>query len=325
MPTDTLLTAIRTHLELGPTHTCVIEPITKGASGRTIVRLHPEGFPTYIGLHYTMERKDNANYLPVANFLREAGFNVPEVIYDNPGRRVALVEDLGDVDLLSMKDEPWEKREPIYRSALEQLDKLFYTRAPKDLEFQPEFDTALYRWEQDYFFDQLADELLDMNPAVVDELSEHPALAQMAKDLGASSRNLVHRDFQSQNIIAKDNKAWLIDFQGMRRGRQEYDLASLIYDPYMNHSKEDQQKLLDLWEEVSEEEPIAPILQKCATQRLMQAMGAYAKIGRQPHQEWFLQHIPTAAALLRDVIMGSDLEEPLMPVIEAACAHFESA
>ncbi|MGB0774417.1 MAG: phosphotransferase [Akkermansiaceae bacterium] len=316
MPADTLLTAVRNYLELGPTHTCVIEPITKGASGRTIIRLRPEGYATYIGIHYTMERKDNANYLPVSEFLKEAGFNVPEVIYDHPGRMVALVEDLGDVDLLSMKDEPWEKREPIYRSAFEQLDKLFYTRAPKDLEFQPEFDEAMYRWEQDYFFDHLADEHLGMNPAVVDELSEHPALAQMAKDLGASARNLVHRDFQSQNIIVNDNKAWLIDFQGMRRGRQEYDLASLIYDPYMNHSAEEREKLLELWEEVSEEEPIAPILQKCAAQRLMQAMGAFAKLGKQPHHEWYLQHIPTAAAILRDVIEGSDLEEPLMPVIE---------
>ncbi|MCP5537784.1 MAG: phosphotransferase [Akkermansiaceae bacterium] len=316
MPADTLLTAVRNYLELGPTHTCIMEPITKGASGRTIIRLKPEGFPTYIGIHYTLDRKDNANYLPVSRFLSEAGFNVPEVIYDNPGRRVALVEDLGDVDLLSMKGEPWEKREPIYRSAFEQLDKLFYTRPPKDLEFQPEFDETMYRWEQDYFYDQVADEYLQMNPAVVDELSGHPALAQMAKDLGASSRNLVHRDFQSQNIIAHEGKAWLIDFQGMRRGRQEYDLASLVYDPYMDHSAEDRQRLLELWEEVSEEEPIAPILQKCATQRLMQAMGAFAKIGRQPQQEWYLQHIPTAARILREVIAGSDLEEPLLPVLD---------
>ncbi|MGJ8678342.1 MAG: phosphotransferase [Akkermansiaceae bacterium] len=320
MPADTLLTAVRNYLELSPSHSCIMEPITKGASGRTIIRLKPEGYPTYIGIHYTMERKDNANYLPVSQFLTEAGFNVPEVIYDHPGRRVALVEDLGDVDLLSMKDEPWEVREPIYRSAFEQLDKLFYTRAPKDLEFQTPFDDAMYRWEQDYFFDQLADEYLDMNPAIVDELSEHPALAQMAKDLGASAKNLVHRDFQSQNIIAYDGAAWLIDFQGMRRGRQEYDLASLIYDPYMNHSDEDIQKLLKLWEDVSDEEPISSILQKCAAQRLMQAMGAYAKIGNQLHHEWYLQHIPTAAKILRKVIAGSDIEEAIIPVLDAVDA-----
>lgn len=317
MPADTLLTAVRNHLELGPKHSCVMEPITKGASGRTIIRLKPEGFPNYIGIHYTMDRKDNANYIPVSQFLTEAGFNIPEVIYDNPGRRVALVEDLGNKDLLSMKDESWEVREPIYRSAFEQLDKLFYTRAPKDLEFQPEFDEDMYRWEQNYFFDQLGDEHLGMNPAIIDELSEHPALIQMAKDLGASSRNLVHRDFQSENIISYQGKAWLIDFQGMRRGRQEYDIASLIYDPYMDHSEEEQQKLLDLWEEVSEEEPIADIFQKCATQRLMQAMGAYAKIGSQPHQEWYLEQIPKAARILRGVIKGSAVEEAILPVLDA--------
>ncbi len=321
MPADTLLTAVRNHLELGPTHSCIMEPITKGASGRTIIRLKPEGFPTYIGIHYTLDRKDSANYIPVSDFLKGAKFNVPEVIYDHPGRRVALVEDLGDVDLLSLKDEPWEVREPIYRSAFQQLDKLFYTRVPKDLEFQAPFDEDMYRWEQNYFFDQLADEHLSMNPAIVDELSEHPALHQMAKDLGASSRNLVHRDFQSQNIIAHEGKAWLIDFQGMRRGRQEYDIASLIYDPYMDHSEEEQQKLLDLWEEVSEEEPIASIFQKCATQRLMQAMGAFAKIGAQPHQEWYLEQIPKAAKILRSVIKGSDVEEALLPVLDAVDAQ----
>ena len=321
MPADTLLSAARNHFELSPTHSCIMEPITKGASGRTIIRLKPEGHPTYIGIHYTMDRKDNANYIPVSHFLTDAGFNVPEVIYDHPGKRVALVEDLGDIDLLSMKDEPWEKREPIYRSAFEQLDKLFYTRVPKDLEFQAPFDEDMYRWEQNYFFDQLADDHLRMNPAIIDELSEHESLKQMAKDLGASSRNLVHRDFQSQNIIAHNGKAWLIDFQGMRRGRQEYDLASIIYDPYMNHSDEEQQKLLKLWEDVTDEEPIASILQKCATQRLMQAMGAYAKIGNQPHQEWYLQHIPTASKILRKVIAGSDVEAAILPVLDVIDAQ----
>ena len=48
----------------------------------------------------------------------------------------------------------------------------------------------------------------------------------------------------------------------------------------------------------------------------MQAMGAYAKLGRQPQHEWYLQHIPTAAKILREVIAGSDLEDPLLPVLD---------
>src|SRR5690606_39336959 len=65
--------------------------------------------------------------------------------------------------------------------------------------------------------------------------------------LGSSAKHLVHRDFQSQNLLLKDGKAWWIDFQGMRRGRQEYDIASLVFDPYMDRSEEDREAILSIW------------------------------------------------------------------------------
>ena len=318
MPTDTLLTATRAHLKLEPTHSVIIEPIVKGGSGRTIVRIIPEGFPTYIGIHYTMERADNANYLPVSQFLKKAKLNVPEVLYDNTGRRVALIEDLGQIDLLSMKDQPWEEREPIYRSVLAQLDKLFYTRAPKDLEFQPAFDADMYQWEQDYFYDNFAEIHLGMSSGETAKLRNAPALKKMAESLGASARHLVHRDFQSQNIIVKDGDAYLIDFQGMRRGRQEYDLASLIFDPYMEHTAEEREKLLDIWEDISEERPLDDIYMKCAAQRLMQALGAYGNLVSNKGEEWFAQHIPAACRLLSDVVKGTELEASVQPVLDIA-------
>ena len=316
MPANTLLTAIRAHLDLEPTHSVIIEPITKGASGRTIIRLKPEGYPTYIGIHYTLERADNANYLPVAEFLTNAKLNVPHVLYDNVGRCCALVEDLGDQDLLSMRDEPWEVREPIYRSTFQQLDKLFYTRPPKDLEFQPAFDADMYVWEQEYFYDYLAETYVGMSYGETQGLRNDPALKKMAESLGASSRHLVHRDFQSQNIIVKEGKAYLIDFQGMRRGRQEYDLASLIYDPYMNHSAEERRKLLDIWEDVTEERPLDDILKMCAIQRLMQALGAYGNLVSNKNDDWFEAHIPTASKLLRELVTETEYADAILPVLD---------
>jgi len=317
MPANTLLTAVRAHLKLAPTHSVIIEPLKKGASGRTILRLRPDGHPTFIGMHYDSDRPDNASFLPVARFLQSAKINVPEVLYDHTGRCIALVEDLGDDDLLSMKNEPWEIREPIYRSAFEQLDRLFFTRPPKDFQLQPPFDAALYEWEQDYFFDHFVDAHLGMDVAT---LRNHPALKKLRENLGISSPNLVHRDFQSQNIIAHDGKAWIIDFQGLRRGRQEYDLASLMFDPYMNHSDEEVEKLLDLWENVSDERPIEKVLHDCAAQRLMQALGAFAKIHHESNNkdEWYKEMIPAGVHQLKKVIRGTDLEEALMPILEKA-------
>lgn len=318
MPTDTLLTAARNHLHLEPQHKVTIEPIKKGASGRTIVRIKAEGHKTFIGIHYTMDRDDNANFLPVAHFLKKAKLNVPDVLYDNTVRHCALVEDLGNTDLLSLKGQPWEKRKAYYASIFKQLDTLFFTRKPKDLEFQPPFTADLYQWEQDYFFDHFAETYLKMSHAETAPLRQHTALQEMKTQLGASARNLVHRDLQSQNILLHEDKAYLIDFQGMRYGRQEYDLASLIYDPYMDHSAEDRQRLLELWEEITEEEPIADILQKCAVQRLMQALGAYGNLVANQNNDWFEQHIPTACRLLSEVIEGSAFEPVLSPVLQLA-------
>jgi N-acetylmuramate 1-kinase len=318
MPTDTLLTAAKAHLNLEPLHKVTIEPIKKGASGRTIVRIKPEGHCTYIGIHYTLERADNANYLPVGKFLKKAKLNVPEVLYDNIARRCALVEDLGDNDLFSFKGRPWKEREPYYRSVFLQLDKLSFTRPPKDIDFQPPFNADLYRWEHGYFFEFFAGAYLGLSPAETEPLFQHQALQKMATQLGASARNLVHRDLQSQNILIHNNEAYLIDFQGMRYGRQEYDLASLIYDPYMDHSHEEKEKLLDLWEEITEERPIDDILKKCAIQRLLQALGAYGNILSKQGDQWYAQHIPTAVASLKELIAGTDLEEPLSKILNKA-------
>lgn len=316
MPTDTLLTAARNHLKLDPQHKLIIEPIKKGASGRTIIRIKPEGHQTYIGIHYTLERADNANFLPVGAFLKKAGLNVPEVLYDNASRRCALVQDLGETDLLSLKGTPWEKRKPFYKSVFLQLDKLFYTRPPKELEFQPPFDSYLYSWEQEYFFDYYASQYLGISEDVISKAKNHPSLKEMAVQLGASSRNLVHRDLQSQNIMIAEEKSYLIDFQGMRYGRQEYDLASLIYDPYMNHSAEEIKKLLELWEEVTEEQPVDDIIKKCGIQRLMQALGAYGNIISNSRNLWFEQHIPAAVHQLKELIQGTEVEEVLSPILD---------
>ena len=315
MAADLLLTAIRQYLDLHPTHKVILEPITSGASGRTLARLKPDDHPTFIGLHYTDERQDNAFFLPIAAFLKSAKMNVPLVIYDNPGKGLAIVEDLGEVDLLSLKDEPWDVREPYYRSVFSQLDKLAFTKVPKDLEMMPPFTSETYEWEQNYFIDHFVEEHLGLDGASLRASEELKALSTR---LGKSHRHLVHRDLQSQNICLARDKAYLIDFQGMRWGHQEYDLASFVYDPYMDHSAEDRERLLDLWEDITEERPVPQLFRDCSIQRLMQALGAYGNLVGNSSNEWYRPHIPVAAKLLQEVIADSEFEDILGPSLSAA-------
>jgi aminoglycoside/choline kinase family phosphotransferase len=314
MPTEAILSTVRQFLELDPTVRMTLEPIKRGASGRTIVRVKTPGHEPFIGVHWNEDREDNSQFIPVAQFLKQAKLRVPAIIHERARYRVALVEDLGDVDLLSLKDKPFAERLPLYRSAFEQVDKLFYAKPAKDFHLMAPFDAALYRWEQNYFFEYMVEEFLEMDATGLREKQEFVALSER---LGTVARHLVHRDFQSQNLMVKDDQVWLIDFQGLRRGRQEYDLASLIFDPYLDHTADEREQLLTLWEDIADERPLETLFHECAAQRLMQALGAYGNIVKNRGDEWYKPHIATAGRLLGEVTAGTSLENPLAPVLAA--------
>ena len=314
MPTDAILSTARQFLGVDPTVSVTLEQIKRGASGRTIVRVKTKVHEPFVGIHWTDEREDNEQYIPVGHFLKKCRLRVPAILYESPKRHVVLVEDIGDVDLLSLKGLPFAERLPLYRSALEQVDRLFYAKPEKDFVLMPPFDAALYRWEQEYFFEFLVEDHLGLK---ADALRQNPAFVDLADRLGKVSRHLVHRDFQSQNLLVKGGQVWLIDFQGLRRGRQEYDIASLVFDPYLDHTPAEREALLGLWEEISDEQPETRLFHECAAQRLMQALGAYANIVHNRGDEWYRPHIATAARLLKEVTDGTPLEGPLAPVFAA--------
>ena len=78
---------------------------------------------------------------------------------------------------------------------------------------------------------------------------------------------------------------------------------------------EEREQLLVLWEDIADERPLETLFHECAAQRLMQALGAYGNIVRNRGDEWYRPHIATAARLLGEVTAGTELEDPLAPVL----------
>lgn len=266
--------------------------VSSGASGRSILRA--EGL---VGIHWTNARADNHSFLPAAKGLRRVGVPVPEVLAacDLPDECGAcLVTDLGTCDLLSLKDASFEEQRKAYEETFRSLHKL-HTCTP-DWLMQPPFDAKLYHWEQEYFAEHYIGRHLGKSPRL---LLQSSALRDMAFWLSELPRTAVHRDCQSQNVMLCRGKAYLIDFQGMRLGRPEYDIASLLYDPYMEHSPKERRLLLDLWRDIVGNAPDADIFAACALQRLMQALGAFANIGYNQERSWYLSMIsPGTTALV---------------------------
>ncbi len=299
----------------------IVTALKKGGSGRKYYRIRfRDGFSVIL-VQYTQERSENAHYVDVAKFLDETGVRVPRVHFHEPKSGLILMEDLGEEDLWSYRYSSWAVRRPLYQSALSQVFLIHRetSLSARSLKIELEFDEKLYLWEQQYFFENCVKGVWGLEAGV---LNESPALRKIATQLASLPRTLVHRDFQSQNIIILAEKACLIDFQGMRPGLGLYDVASLLYDPYVDLVAEERKELLafykKLWMDagLQQDDNFEVTFRMCVIQRLMQALGAYGFLGQKKRRKSFLQYIPVARRLLYEVAMDLGGLDPLVETLD---------
>jgi hypothetical protein len=105
----------------------------------------------------------------------------------------------------------------------------------------------------------------------------------------------------------------------MRPGLAEYDLASLLYDPYVRLTDSERAELIDFYRGVAavNDPDFEEKLRLCAMQRLMQALGAYGYLGLAKKNRAFLVHIPTALDSLGKVLAGVGGVSPLREFLAA--------
>ena len=319
MRTELLLRQTQRHFPRFNVDEIKIAPIEKGGSDRKFYRVRCSSEQSLILVKYNLEREENRHYVEIAQFLETHGIHAPRIYYHDTDEGLIWLEDLGERDLFSYRDEPWLVRRAFYDSALDEVRKLHDLPESICIEMRQhlpaEFNAALYRWEQSYFFENCLGRYFQIEPARLERLAALLALSEIAQRLAQLPRVLVHRDFQSQNILVRNGQAYLIDFQGMRPGLPQYDLASLFYDPYVDLSEAERDELL---EHYCGEKPGADFLETlrlCAMQRLMQALGAYGFLGLVKDYKHFLQYIPKAVRSLHEVagkIDGLDLFKNLL-------------
>lgn len=289
-----------------------VEALEKGGSDRKFYRMQVGEGRSLILAKYGVQRDENRHYVMIARFLSEVGVRVPEIYHHDEEESLIWMEDLGHLDLWSYRHESWETRRELYRSALSQILAL-HTRAhlaatPDVPRLQTGFNAELYQWEQGYFFENCLQRHFGIDESTLAEEGCHGRLGEIAEDLAGRPRAFVHRDFQSQNIVIKDGAACLIDFQGMRPGLIQYDLASLLYDPYVELTPAERAELIGIylaeWDDLGEAIPedFEVVYDLCAMQRLMQALGAYGFLGIVKERADFLAHIPAAMVSLREVV-----------------------
>jgi aminoglycoside/choline kinase family phosphotransferase len=107
----------------------------------------------------------------------------------------------------------------------------------------------------------------------------------------------------------------------MRAGLAGYDVASLLYDPYVPMTPDEREELSVIYADLAgrtDREAWERELHAGARQRLMQALGAYGFLGKTKGKTAFLAHIPVAAERLAALCQSDPAWQPLAGAIRAA-------
>jgi aminoglycoside/choline kinase family phosphotransferase len=298
-----------------------IEPIVPDGSIRLFLRLQAGG-TRLVAMHNPDNPAENRAWDYIASHLSGLGLPVAGVKAKDMQRGLFLMEDLGSG---SLQDAAKRASSPqdiaaIYEPVLAVLARLQAKGAQGfDLsvcfdskELTPEF---LLEREAGYFLQEFVLGACGYDTGQLPDGLERD-LAELCQRAGrAQPQGLVHRDFQSRNIVYEEGKLGLVDFQGARLGPAQYDLASLLHDPYVDLPAELRDQLKSRYMELRVEEgPFSgdefeqgwPYV---SASRVMQALGAYAFLTRRRGRAHFGEYIPPALSTLRTLCAGPAFED----------------
>jgi len=292
-----------------------LEPLVEQGSDRSFWRLcGPAGAPapTAVLMRTAADDPELPRFLAVGRFLHAEQLGGPRLLAADAAHGAVLMEDLGDATLHRLATTTLEPLGELYHPVLDRLVEL-QVRGTAALARCPEagdrlFDYETLRWETDYFRQRFLVDLCGVPAAEAAGLDED--FARLARAALAQPVVLMHRDFQSQNILFHHGRVRLVDFQGMRRGPLLYDVVSLLRDPYVDLPAAERGRFLDDYRErlaAAGGPDLAPdLLRRLATvaglQRIMQALGAFAFLSRVKGKAWYAQWIPAGLRQLRDLL-----------------------
>ena len=279
-------------------------------SSRRYFRLVDDEWNTAIGA-IGPDREENRAFLSYSRAFDSIGLPVPKIYGADEDAGVWLEEDLGETQLFDALTEARHRDGgvfptsiiPVYERVLSILPR-FQIEGGRVIDYsvaypRAAFDRQSILWDLNYFkyhFLKLAQ--IPFSEARLEE--DFEKLTDYA--LEAEHDHFLYRDFQSRNIMLRDDGSpSFIDYQGGRRGALQYDVASLLYDAKAAIPHDIRARLLESYLDSLEDvhrvdrEEFRRHYVVYVLIRIMQAMGAYGYRGFFERKPRFLQSVPFAA------------------------------
>ena len=299
-----------------------ITELPSSGSNRRYFRL--TGTQNLIGVYGTSIEENNA-FLYMAAHFRKKGLPVPEVYCVSADKTCYLQEDLGDTLLFNAIEKGRttsvfsEEEKELLRKTIRLLPAIQFAGAD-GFDFshcypQPEFNQRSILWDLNYFKycflkatglefqeDKLEDDFQKMSDVL----------------LRSSSATFMYRDFQSRNVMIKDDKPWFIDFQGGRKGPFFYDVASFLWQAKAQYPDTLKKELLEEYIDALckykpvDREYFFSQLHHFVLFRTLQVLGAYGFRGYFEKKPHFIQSVPYAIENLRQLLRDEYPEYPYL-------------
>ena len=173
-------------------------------------------------------------FLDVHRLLSTIGAPVPAIYVAAVERGLLLLEDAGDVVLWDAATAVPRDAEAYYRRAIDAL-LILHERGtrhePKtSIAFQQRLDERLLRWELEHYLEWGIERRLGVTLSADARRAYDESFDFIAREIAAADTVLSHRDYHSWNILWRDDRPVMIDFQDAFLAPAEYDVASLLTD-----------------------------------------------------------------------------------------------
>jgi NDP-sugar pyrophosphorylase family protein/aminoglycoside/choline kinase family phosphotransferase len=292
-----------------------------GGSDRQYFRMQRDS-RTVIFMQCRKDDPDFERHIEYSRFFQKFSVPVPNLIEADFQSKTAVFEDLGDISLYSWLKCPREddEVETIYRRVLDILVSI-HSEATAHIAECPLlesrlFDYAYLRWETDYFAENFLQRVCKIPVDVISRLSDE--FHRLATTVNSFRKTIIHRDFQSQNIMVTTGFIpRILDYQGARMAPPAYDVVSILWDPYYRLNEVLRVQLVDYYTHKMKERSVSfsknefvNTVLPCRLQRHMQALGAYSFLSRNKGKKYFLKHISEGLRLLKEDVALSENTYP---------------
>jgi len=257
-------------------------------------------------------------------YLAQGDLPVPRIHAARPEEGWLVLDDLGDATLESvLAGLPVERWPEWYGKAVDLLARwqAWWNRSrDRNPVAGRTFSRKLIAWELDHYVEWGLEARLDLELDGADRSALADAFRPLLDGITAIPRGLVHRDYQSRNLMVRDGELWIIDFQDALMGPIVYDAVALLCDSYVAIPGDLQEAMLERLrlgvDPGTDARTWRTWFDMQAVQRKLKDAGRFVFIDRVKGNPDFLPHVGQSLAYVRRALERLPALSPLQQNLE---------